>query len=216
LAGDKDEKLLEFIEDALVYRLVWAMEAVRVRQSAVDDELDWPNAGRAAVALETGTPDYCAALLIQNGLASRIGAMKAVSDCPADFADIKGMRQWVRSRCVTQRQADPKWPTPETASLWQTFVGGLTVGSTAKWSIQKGCANVTWQDEPRPDGTSVRMLYDHSQRNMRVLSHDLDPLGILPYRWDAEPVGVALGEIAESQSSIAITYLGPSDFFSSE
>jgi hypothetical protein len=110
----------------------------------------------------------------------------------------------------------PDWPTPETASLWQTFVGGLAVSSTAKWTIQKWSANVTWHGEPAPEGTSVRLFFDHSQRNMRVLSHDLDPLGFLPYRWEAEPVGVALGEVAESQSSIAIIYIGPSDFFSSE
>ncbi len=214
LAGDKDEELLEFIEDALVYRLVWAMEAVRVRQSAIDEELEWPNAGRAAVALETGTPNYSAALLIQNGLASRIAAMKAVSDCPADFTDIQGMRQWVRSRGVTEHEADPNWPTPETAPLWRTFVSGLTVSSTAKWTIQNWSGNVTWNHEPPPDGTRVRLLYDRTQQNMRVFSADLEPLGFLPYRWQHEPAGIALGEIANSQHAIAITYLGPSDLFS--
>lgn len=214
LAGDKDEELLEFIEDALVYRLVWAMEAVRVRQSAIDEELEWPNAGRAAVALETGTPDYCAALLIQNGLASRIAAMKAVADCPAHFTDIKGMRQWVRSRCVTEKEAYPHWPTPESATLWRAFVNGLTVTSTATWTIQNWNANVTWDQESPPDGTHVRLLYDQSHQNMRVFSTDLEPLGFLPYRWQYEPAGIALGQLSGSQRAIAITYLGPSDLFS--
>jgi hypothetical protein len=212
LAGETDEELLEFIEDALVYRLVWAMEAVRVRQSAMDDENEWPNAGRAAVALETGTPDYCAALLIQNGLASRIAAIKAISDCPADFTDMKGMREWARSICVAQRQASPNWPTPETASLWLTFVSGLTVTSAAKWTFQSGNANVTWR-EPPPPGTGVRLIYDHAHRNMRVFSRDLEPLGFLPYRWEAEPAGIALGEVSNSEDTVNITYLGPSDFF---
>jgi hypothetical protein len=214
LAGDKDEEVLEFIEDALVYRLVWAMEAVRVRQSAIDEEFEWPNSGRAAVALETGIPDYSAALLIQNGLASRIAAMKAVSDCPADFTNIKGMRRWVRARCVKHRRDDPNWPTPETASLWRTFVTGLTVSSTEQWTIQNWSANVTWEHEPPPSGTHVRLLYNQSHQNMRVFSADLEPLGFLPYRWEYEPTGIALGEISDSQHSIAITYLGPSDLFS--
>jgi hypothetical protein len=179
LAGDKDEELLEFIEDALVYRLVWAMEAVRVRESANDEELECPNAGRAAVALETGTPDYCAALLIQNGLPSRIAAMKAVSDCPGDFADIKGMRRWVHSHCIAEKQSDPNWPTPETASLWRTFISGLVVSRTAKWTIQKGSAEVTWHGDPPVDKSQVRMLYDGSKQNMKVLSSDLEPLGFL-------------------------------------
>lgn len=212
LAGDKDEELLEFIEDALVYRLVWAMEAVRVRQSAIDEGLEWPNPGRAAVALETGIPDYSAALLIQNGLASRIAAMKAVSDCPADFTNIRGMRRWVR-RCVKDKRADPNWPTPETASLWRTFVTGLTVSSTEQWTIQNWSVNVTWEHEPPPSGSHVRLLYNQSHQNMRVFSADLEPLGFLPYRWKYEPTGIALGEISDSQHSIAITYLGPSDLF---
>jgi hypothetical protein len=216
LAEDKDEELLEFIEDALVYRLVWAMEAVRVRQSATDEETEWPNAGRAAVGLETGTPDYRAALLIQNGLASRIAAIKAISDCPADFTEIKGMREWARSRCVIRRQEDPNWPTPETASLWRPFVSGLAVGSTAKWTIQHGSANVTWHEKPPSDGTGVRLVYDPDQRNMRVFSPDLEPLGFLPYRWEEEPIGIALGEVSESQETLAISYLGPNDFFAKE
>jgi hypothetical protein len=192
------------------------MEAVRVRQSATDEETEWPNAGRAAVGLETGTPDYCAALLIQNGLASRIAAIKAISDCPADFTEIKGMREWARSRCVIQRQEDPNWPTPETASLWRTFVSGLAVGSTGKWTIQHGSANVTWHEEPPSDGTGVRLVYDPDQRNMRVFSPDLEPLGFLPYRWEEEPIGIALGEVSESQETLAISYLGPKDFFPKE
>ena len=214
LAGGKNEKLVEFIEDALVYRLVWAMEAVRVRQSATDEELEWPNAGRAAVALETGTPEYSAALLIQNGLPSRIAAMNAVSDCPANFTDIRGMRQWVGSRGVTERETDPNWPTPETASLWRTFVDGLTVTRTEKWTIQNWIVNVTWDHELPPDGTQVRLLYDQLHQKMRVFSTDLEPLGFLPYRWEYEPAGVALGEISTSQAAISLTYLGPSDLFS--
>jgi hypothetical protein len=213
LAGDKDEGMLEFIEDALVYRLVWAMEAVRVRQSAIDDELDRPHAGRAAVALETGTSDYCAALLVQNGLASRIAAMKAIADCPAFFSDIKGIRQWIRSGCVTQHQADANWPTPETASLWRTFVGSLTVNATAKWTIQEWSAKASWHGEPPPHGAKLRLLYDPDKQNMQVLSPDLDPLGCIPYRWQTEPVGVALGEMNGSVDEITVTYLGPSDLF---
>jgi hypothetical protein len=213
LAGAKDEEMLEFVEDALVYRLVWAMEAVRVRQSAIHDELDWPHAGRAAVALETGTPDYCAALLIQNGLASRIAAMKAIGDCPAAFIDIKGMRQWVRSRCVSQRQADPNWPTPETASLWQTFVDSLAVSATTKWTIQEWNAKVTWYGEPPPDGTHLRILYDGDEQNLQVLSAALKPLGFLPNRRETEPVGTALGQAIGSPDTITVIYLGPSDLF---
>jgi hypothetical protein len=214
LAGDKDEDMLEFIEGALVYRLVWAMEAVRVRASAEDENLEWPNAGRAALALETGTPNYCAALLIQSGLSSRIAAMKAVTDCTADFTDLKGLRKWAGSKPVIKRQLDPKWPTPETASLWHGFVNTLAITSTAEWVIQTGEANVTWHGQAMDAGKEVRLIFDPSNNGMRVFTPGLDPIGFLPYKWGAEPSGIALGKVSDVPDKLVITYLGPSDFFS--
>jgi hypothetical protein len=48
---------------------------------------------------------------------------------------------------------------------------------------------------------------------MRVFSPDLEPLGILPYSWEAEPIGITLGDVSEAQNALTITYLGPNDFF---
>jgi hypothetical protein len=212
LAG-KDEAMLEFIEDALVYRLVWAMESVRVRQSAVDADMVWPNAGRAALALETGTPDYCASLLIQNGLASRVAAIQAVADCPADFTDISGMRAWVRSEAVADKDAGGNWPTAETAVLWRNFVQGLWISSEVKWEIRVGRVKVEWKGEPAEEGQSVRLTYDAASHHMLVLTAEMEPLGHLPFHWKAEPAGVSQGVVAEGAAAIDVTYLGPSDFF---
>lgn len=214
LAGDHDEELLEFIEDALVYRLVWAMEAVRVRITAEYEDIEWPNSGRAATALETGTADYCAALLIQNGLASRVAAIKAVSDCPAGFTDLAGLRQWVRSDEVRQHESDTDWPTRETASLWRTFVGGLAVASMPKWSSYVGKVKVEWFGEALPSGTEVRLLFSPDKKRMKVYTADLDPVGSLPYGWPVPPSGIALGTVDAEAGFLEVTYLGPADFFS--
>ena len=88
------------IESALVYRLVWAMEAIRVRTAAVTGEEEQQHAGRAALAIETGTSDSGAALLTQNGLPSRVAAMKAIRDCPAAFYGLSGLRAWLRTDAV--------------------------------------------------------------------------------------------------------------------
>ncbi|HVT73844.1 MAG TPA: DEAD/DEAH box helicase [Lacunisphaera sp.] len=213
LAGDQDEEVLEFIEGALVYRLVWAMEAVRVRQTAADEETEWPDAGRAALALETGTPDYCASLLIQNGLASRIAAMKAIADCPASFNDIEGLRDWVNSDAVDAMALDENWPTPETAAIWATFTDGLAVASTARWDIHEGDVDVVWSGEPLPPDSAVRLSYDANNKRMKVFSPEMDPVGYLPYAWKAAPTGIALGTVCDPAGKIAVTYVGPSDFF---
>lgn len=216
LAGDKDEEVLEFIEGALVYRLVWAMEAVRVRQTAADEETEWTNAGRAALALETGTPDYCASLLIQSGLASRVAAMKAIDDCPAGFDDVQGLRAWVHSEPVVAMAHDTNWPTPETAPLWQIFASGLAVASTSRWAVHTGDVDVVWSGDPLPPDSPVRLIYDAEKKHMQVFSPEMDPLGHLPYHWAKEPAGIALGVVGDPTEEIAVTYVGPSDFFAKD
>jgi hypothetical protein len=34
------------------------------------------------------------------------------------------------------------------------------------------------------------------------------PLGFLPYRWDVEPVGIALGEVSDREDTVVISYPG--------
>ncbi|MDV6329021.1 hypothetical protein Q5L94_13300, partial [Idiomarina sp. Sol25] len=62
----------KLIEDAFVYRLVWAIEAVRTRRIAHGwDGGDVANSGMAASCLDTGLPDYRMAMLVRAGLPSR-------------------------------------------------------------------------------------------------------------------------------------------------
>jgi hypothetical protein len=218
LAGDLDEDVLEFIEDGLVYRLVWAMEAVRVRQSATVSSIeatvsDVDFEGRAALAVETGTTNYCAALLIQNGLSSRVAANIAVTDCPEIFSNLRGLRQWLHSSPVTSKQANPNWPTPETSEMWRSFVEGLNDPTSRKWKNQKFRSQVEWFDSIPPAETPVRLLYDPQNQTMRVHSINLQPLGKLPYTWEIEPSGVIVANVA-ADSSLSIVYCGPADLFS--
>lgn len=213
LAGGKDIEVLEFIEGALVYRLVWAMEAVRVRQTAIDAEHEPINGGRAALAVETGTPDYCAALLIQSGLPSRVAATKAVADCPAHFSDLRGLRYWLKSEEVTRCQTQQDWPTAETAILWHSFVDGLKVATSAKWSIQNYEIPVEWIAATPAEKTNVRILYDGTSKRMQVRSTELELLGALPYKWEVEPAGVILAHVSNTVGHLTITYLGPKDLF---
>ena len=217
LAGHLDEATLEFIEDGLVYRLVWAMEAVRVREAATEDALDVTIAvithkGRAALAVETGTTNYCASLLIQNGLASRIAANKASADCDATFEDLRGLRRWLRSGVVNRRQTDPNWPTPETATLWRNFVHGVGNPAADKWEIQRFEVAVNWTASAPTPAHPVRLLYGAQSRTISVYSINMEPLGSLQHRWDSEPAGTFVATVADDRTSLNIIYTGPADF----
>jgi hypothetical protein len=73
---------------------------------------------------------------------------------------------------------------------------------------------VKWHGDSVPTGTKVRLLFDSETMSMRVFSIDLEPLGILPVRWGAEPSGICLGEVATPPQMLSITYFGPKDLFS--
>lgn len=212
LAGGKDAHALEFIEGALVYRLVWAMEAVRVREFTVNPEDEHPHAGRAAVAIETGTSNYSAALLIQAGLASRLAAIRAISDCAGAFHDFKGLRLWLTSDCVVSHQSNAEWPTLETANLWRRFVDSFeTTTGAKKWSIQRLELAVEWQTEPPRPGVHVRVLHDEHHGETVVHSVELDRLGIVVPSFSEHPAGVLIAAVGSSAGRVAAEYLGPAD-----
>ena len=92
LAFGQESETLHFIEGGLVYRLPWAMEAVRVRATAngdvvgeIDLALDDYELGLAVPAVETGTMNRSASIMIQAGFSSRLAAIKAVTDTEATF-----------------------------------------------------------------------------------------------------------------------------------
>jgi hypothetical protein len=70
-AGNVEREIVDFLEGALVYRLVWALESIRVRAIAVGEVAEESFNGRTALAVETGTPNQSASLLIHAGFGSR-------------------------------------------------------------------------------------------------------------------------------------------------
>lgn len=119
IAAGHESETLQFIEGGLVYRLPWAMEAIRVRAAANGETigaslLDELELGLAVPAVETGTLNRSASILIQAGFNSRLAAVKAVTDTGATFQTGQGLRQWLNSDAVAAWTAQPDWPTAET------------------------------------------------------------------------------------------------------
>ena len=125
LAFGQESETLHFIEGGLVYRLPWAMEAVRVRAAANGDvvgdnglALDDYELGLAVPAVETGTMNRSASILIQAGFTSRLAAIKAVTDTRASFTTGRELRPWLNSDAVAAWSAVADWPTAETKTMW--------------------------------------------------------------------------------------------------
>ena len=207
---------LQFVEGGLVYRLPWAMEAIRVRAAANDETvgmfdlaLEDHELGLAVPAVETGTLNRSASILIQAGFNSRLAAIKAVNDTGAAFTTGQELRQWLVSEPVVTRSAQDDWPTWETNKIWIEFVRSFTQTDNRTWADRRYIANITWLGTPPTSGTVVQV--HQWSAPPRVLSTDGKLLGTVQPGINPQCEGLLRAQVAQDVSKIEIQYLGPDD-----
>ncbi|MFD2029820.1 hypothetical protein ACFSKM_04915 [Ancylobacter dichloromethanicus] len=220
LVANGDGDGLRFIEDGLVYRLPWAMEALRVRAAANGDvvgglgavaALEDHELGLALSAVETGTMNRSASILMQAGFNSRLAAIKAVNDTGATFETGHDLRIWLRSPEVAAFVDQPDWPTPETRSLWLDFAQEFAPGASQTWSEHIYLANVNWTTLPPPPGSPVSLYHWNGQP--LVLSPEGLSHGVLPYALNAGRRGLLRATVAAQGGQLDLVYLGPDDLW---
>jgi superfamily II DNA/RNA helicase len=217
IAAGQESDTLQFIEGGLVYRLSWAMEAIRVRADANGESIDDVlladhELGLAVPAVETGTLIRSASILIQAGFNSRLAAIKAVTDTNATFRSGQGLGQWLESETVSACGAQQDWPTPETKGMWTEFTQSFMPLENWTWSARRYCVNVTWLGMPQPPDTPVQ-IHEWTGRPC-VLSADGELLGVVQAELNPERTGLVRAQMAQNISKINIAYLGPDDLFS--
>ncbi|PPD14819.1 MAG: DEAD/DEAH box helicase [Methylobacterium sp.] len=220
LVANGDGDYLRFIEDGLVYRLPWAMEALRVRATANGDvvgglgavaALEDHELGLALSAVETGTMNRSVSILMQAGFNSRLSAIKAVNDTGATFATGQELKNWLRSPEVAEFAAQPDWPTLETRSLWLDFVQEFAPRADRTWSERTYLANVNWTTAPPPPGSPVSLHHWNGQP--LILSPEGLSHGVLPYALNADRRGLLRATVAAQGEQLDLVYLGPDDLW---
>lgn len=214
IAAGQESETLQFIEGGIVYRLPWAMEAIRVRAAANGDTiggflLDDYELGLAVLAVETGTLNRSASILIQAGFNSRLAAIKAVTDTGATFPTGQELRQWLNSEAVAAWSAQPDWPTAETKAMWTEFVQSFSPRENRTWADRRYWANVTWLSAPPPPDTPVQV--HHWGGQPCVLSADGTPLGTVQAALNSGRAGLMRAQVSQDVGRIDLTYLGPDD-----
>lgn len=212
VANDQDG-VLNFIEQGLVYNLSWAMEAVRVRGQAHDDGvgayftmLDMES-GKAVAAVETGTLNRSATILMQSGFGARSAALKIVHETGADFETARELRAWLRSDDIVERSTDASWPTPETHTLWRDYLNTVLAGTDAAWVRLESVEDVDWEEEPAVAGSAVRIrTWDDGVS--RVLAPNFTMLGKVRGRLPYSNRGQAKASVSD-EGQLEIEYLGP-------
>lgn len=218
IAAGQESETLQFIEGGLVYRLPWAMEAVRVRAAANGDivapwdlALEDHELGLAVPTVETGTLNRSASILIQAGFNSRLAAIKAVTDTTATFTTGQELRLWLNSEAVAAWNALPDWPTAETKAMWVEFAQSFAPSNSRTWTDRRYWAGVAWYGVASPPGTPVRLYQLNGQPI--VLSADGLPLGALLAPLNSNRCGVVRATVSQEFGRLDLSYLGPDDLW---
>jgi hypothetical protein len=215
IVSDQEAAALRFVEQALVYRLPWAMEAVRVRALANGDTLrnglmmEDVELGLAVAAVETGTLNRSAAVLIRAGFSSRIAALMAVTQTGGAFTNMSELRLWLRSDEVAMRAREPDWPTAPAHRLWEEFIESLGQAPGSEWRKRETQSRILWDGSSAGPGTPVR-LHVTTDATL-VLDSDYTPRGRLVAPINLKRRGLLKAVVAGDEDYLDITYLGPND-----
>jgi superfamily II DNA/RNA helicase len=217
MAAEEITDTLEFIEDSLAYRLPWALEAVRVRATAHEDPVGdlWAlltgEHGLAVAAVETGTLNRSAALLMQAGFGSRAGALAAITAAGGTFTTVSELHQWMNSEEVRQRATDTHWPTASSHDLWVGFISRSTAAPERTWIHTIEEATVTWFRGHQPgNGTPYRAVSLASGETI-LESADGRRAGMLEEPLNPNRRGLLTVTGAGAAEVVELSYRGPSD-----
>lgn len=217
--SDENMEVVDFIEGTLAYRLPWALEAVRVRATVQPMTgiflLDEPDfyLGLAVAAVETGTLNRSAALLMRTGFASRAGAIAAVSTTGTDFTSLGELWAWLGSELVMEKEQDENWPSPTTHDLWLSFTAKTSGSQRRTWVHEMHHANVTWNPGyEAAAGTAYRAM--NLERGETILeTADAQRVGVLDAALNPHRCGLLVVTDTGLSGTVQLSYRGPSDLY---
>ena len=210
--------ILQFVEDGLVYRLPWGMEAVRVRAEANQDTIfdgmtiDDFETGLVVPALENGSLNRSAVILMQAGFTSRQAAIKAVNDSAATFTNAFALNQWLNSEFITEQTKSGIWPTPETAQMWKTFIEEFNPSETKTWKQVRKVIPAIWNlSQARQTPPTYLKIKNGNDNHTNIVAANGDLVGRTKFRLNLLSVGVYYADLHTDRQNLYVTYLGPGD-----
>lgn len=175
------QEYMRVVDDAFVYRLVWAIEAIRMYRRINGGESEMLVEGAAAACLEAGLPSNAMAMLVRAGLPSRVAAKTVIEQMEPDFTTRAEMKTWLRSAEVAAFDGTPNWPTPETKSIWQQFRLDVLANVDGKWAAQEW--TMQW---PSRSAFPMRIEVDSQSGRVSIATPDFVQLTTIQQRLQAE------------------------------
>lgn len=208
---DQDRvSVAQFIESDLIYRLAWGMEAARVYETAHGNETADALLGTAVAAIETGTFNRPASILIRSGFDHRAAAIGAVTRTEANFDSTTGMREWIR-HLDPDLASRPDWPTVESHAAWTAFLNRAGRSSRTRWARQlKRIENVTWYDVVPEPNMWLRVTSNDASK-VTFWSTGFDLLGDAYIDINPDRQGVLHARRLPDVAGVELRYRGPDD-----
>jgi superfamily II DNA/RNA helicase len=194
---------MRFVDDAFVYRLVWAIEAIRMNRRIKGGESELPVEGAAAACLEAGLPSNAMAMLIRAGLPSRVAAKTVVEQLAPEFTNRTQMKAWLRSAEVADFDNVPGWPTIETSAIWQQFRREALSSADDKWELQEW--TMQWTTE---SAVPLRIEIDPQDGQVSVATPDFSVLTTIRHKLQAESPSLFEVEPQRDGASVNIRRIG--------
>lgn len=207
LAGrnsQSQQKVQALVQDGVIYKMVWAAEAVRVQAIATDHSRSAELGDGPAVALTSGVCSIQAGLLCQMGFASRSGSLHAARTLRAAFTTLNGMRDWLREHEVLLLD-DTFWENEDQYLLWRQALRKDSDDYPRPWTHGEYHLAPKWTGTIPTEGASVRLVVT-SGRSAQVCTPDLKTVGTLELPFD--PAGTALKANMMRGSRVRVHYFG--------
>ena len=204
---------LRFVEDGLVYRLPWGLEALRVRAQAnndiISDEMtiDDFEVGLIVPAVESGSLNRSAAMLMQAGFSSRLEAINATQSTEATFSNSRGFKDWLSSDRLAAYISVLGLVNENNATLWATFLNEYKPKSDTVWKGTSANLHVNWEPGVITEIGQLIKLHNEDTDVTKVLSSDGEIIGQLRERYKLLKHGVYRAQV-EANNFLQITYWG--------
>jgi len=194
---------MRVVDDAFVYRLVWAIEAVRMNRRINGGESEMLVEGAAAACLEAGLPSNAMAMLVRAGLPSRVAAKTVIEQMMPGFTNRAEMKAWLRSAEVAAFDHAPGWPTLETHSIWQQFRRDILSSVDGKWASQEW--TMQW---PSRSAFPMRVEVDPQSGQVSIATPDFAQLTTIRQKLQAESPSLFEVEPLQDGTSVSIRRIG--------
>jgi len=207
LGSCSDNDGINFIQDNVVYRLVWAVEAVRLHLQHIATTEEGPPGSTLALCLTYGVPNPACALFMQAGLRSRTLAKAVTEKVGVPLADMRELRTLIRK--LRKGIIDPiVWNTDTERDEWNQFLARFDHRHIVKWRDVKAVIPVRWHASKPPNHkTRVRVVRIAGGSTGIVSSVSSRPLGetTIPAKIRCDHF---LGLVRKDQKSIAVSFFG--------